>query len=69
MQWVDVIRLGLRRGGVVAFAEGRDTDIVYRDGMRGIGHGSRDGRNVGSNARRTPNEGINGNLLRSSTND
>ena len=23
----------------MAFAEGRDTDIVYRDGMRGMWHG------------------------------
>ena len=63
------MRLGLRRGGVVAFAEGRDTDIVYRDGMRGMWHGSRNGRNVGRNARRIPTEGLAGTFYKSTIKD
>ena len=58
--------MGLRRGGVVAYVEGRDTDIVYRDGMRGMWHGMpecfrRTGRN-GKEARRMQKEGIGGNM-------
>ena len=38
---VDVIGWDLRGGGVVALAEGQDTDAVRRDSMRGVRHGVR----------------------------
>ena len=53
----------------MAYAEGRDTDVVYRDGMRGVWHGSRNGRNVGRNARRMPNEGLAGTFYKSTIKD
>ena len=51
----------------MAFAEGRDTDVVYRDGMRGMWHGMpecpQNAEGMGRNARRMQNEGIGGNMI------
>ena len=59
------MRLGLRRGGVVAFAKGRDTISSIETVCAVCGMVSRNGRNVGRNARRMPNEGLAGTFLES----